>query len=171
MKKFLTIALLTLGCFAGFAPGEAKAQSANYWLGLAQQWEAAAPRLTGNEKARALELARLYRSYAQQVGGGNANQPAKPQPQPQPKPAAGLTQQQIMQIALQSRQAAFNFISRTRPGRNGGYLIYFSRPPIYQGETQYTPNPRPYFVNAREAQREITRLTNNGNKITGMAPN
>lgn len=96
-------------------------------------------------------------------------QNARPTPQPPPKTEDECERQRrtIRENAERSRNMALNFVSRTRPGRNGGFEINYSRPPIYCGDTQYTRSPRPYYVNSAsgEVVRVINQLCNNGNRI------
>ena len=60
--------------------------------------------------------------------------------------------------------------SQTRePGRNGGYVVYYRKPPIYVGQ-DYGPEVGPYHISKDQAYREITRLANNGNLLTRIGP-
>jgi len=92
-----------------------------------------------------------------------------------PKPGESdcdKTRRIIRENSEAGRKFALDYVQRNRPGRNGGFVLYYSRPPIYCGQTEYTPVPRPYYVKFKtgEAVRVINQLSNNGNKITRISP-
>lgn len=156
-------------------PGEGRATTAAEYLAAAawadqqaQALEANANRLTAGLRQQALaqaqQLRRMAQSYRQLAG--QASQPsARPTPAPQP-PAFDAAQ-----VARQANQRWLDWAARNpRPGRNGGFLIYYSNPPIYQGQTQFTPAARPYFVRPYELYRTIQMLTNNRQVIRDIQP-
>jgi hypothetical protein len=106
-------------------------------------------------------------SGCQQIRNYNASlgqqQPQQPQSPVQPtQPQSGLQSYQ------QRLQQAINLARQARAGKNG-YLIYYNRPPIYQGGS-YTPAARPFHATRAQAARVIKMLLNNGNQITGIYP-
>ena len=49
-----------------------------------------------------------------------------------------------------------------------GFYFNFSYPPVYCGQYQFTPSPRPYYTNLSDTIRVLNSLHNNGDRIDNV---
>jgi hypothetical protein len=171
MSRYIAVAALLAAAWGFVATGETKANTAATYLALAQQYEQSAAyyqRFGGAYATTAKyyrDLAARFRQLAAQMGGGGGG--GSSGGGLTVTPSTGLTPQQIARKAADSRSRWLSALASARRFRV--YYIYYSRPPIYQGESNYTRAARPMVVNGYDAAvREVTRLTNNWNVIDNI---